>query len=331
VTDRDLQFEPYPGGAGRLSMTPEQLERAALRLTMRTRIGGAEHRAGHSDLGTDAAMVAEAYLELLRQQRPKVDLTKLRMHPSIQLSSGVYFDFLDPDSTPLSIQDIAAGLSRICRYTGQLAIGEDDVYTVAQHSVLASENAEPGNEYEALMHDSFESVGNDMASPLKQLLLDYKEVESRGETSIARQYGLPHPMSPACKRIDLRMLATEKRDLMPGDMADDKWALIADIEPLPFKIKPWRPSESRRRFLNRYRFLTEGYIPVAGDPLDWPHDHAPRDYVDAFLAKNGLPPARTTNDPEQPWDVSGPLPPSLYTAYDRNAFEYARCRYGKAS
>lgn len=278
----DLTFTPYGGadGAGRLSMTDEQLERAALRLSMKTRLSAGDVRNGQSDPGTDAALVAQAYLDLKRNQRPQVDMTKLKMHPSIQLASGAYFDFTDPQ--PVSILDLVAGLSRICRYTGQLAIDEDDIYTVAQHSVLASENCEPGYEFEALMHDRFEGVGNDMASPFKQLLLDYKHYENLCEEASAKQFGLPHPMSDAVKRIDLRMLCTEKRDLMPKDNDGEFWSLLEGVEPLPFRIIPWRPAEAKHRFLQRYYFLTEGRLPQPGDPYAKPHPNAPKAWVDAL-------------------------------------------------
>lgn len=293
---RDIQQE-----RSHLWMTTAQLQRAALRLCMKTRIGGADHKTGKSDPGTDAALVADAYLKITGEdrtamdlihraaerlknepQRPRVDLTKLKMHPSIQLASGRYFDFIEPHTTPLEIEDIATGLSRICRYTGQLAIDEDDIYSVGQHSVLASENCDPDcDPFEALMHDRAESVLNDMASPLKQLLLDYKEIEDRVEQASADYYGVPHPMSDPCKRIDLRMLATEKRDLMPNNVGDEKWALIAHITPLPFTIRPWRPSETRHRFLQRYYWLTEGRVPKPTDRYAVPHENAPSDYVAA--------------------------------------------------
>lgn len=300
--DRDIQIETYNrlDGAGRLWMTEKQLERAALRLTMKTRMCGGDYAGGRSDAGADAALVADAYLKRSREDReahdiihsaakhlkahpprPRVDLTKLKMHPSIQLASGAYFDFIEPHKTPLQITDIAAGLSRICRYTGQLAIDEDDIYSVGQHSVLAAENCDPDCEpYEALMHDRVEAVMNDMSSPLKQLLPDYKEIEDRCETETATYYGVEHPMSPACKRIDLRMLATEKRDLMPNNVGDEKWHIIADVEPLPFRIMPWRPSETRHRFLHLYYYLTEGKLPAPTDRYAHPHINAPKWWVD---------------------------------------------------
>lgn len=207
--------------------------------------------------------------------------TKLKMHPSIQLASGRYFHFLEPDREPLIIEDIAAGLSRICRYTGQLRDIEVDLYSVAQHSVLASEYGE-GNAYENLMHDSAESVIGDCSSPFKQLLDDYREVEGIVEPALAKLYDLPYPMSPTCKAIDTRMLATEKRDLMHDDPDGDFWGVIQGIEPLPFTIRPWSRKESYYRFLHQYRYLRLGLYPQPNWEFGKPHEHAPQSYKDGF-------------------------------------------------
>lgn len=293
---RDIQQD-----GNRLTMTPVQLERAALRIAMKTRISNGDSKAGVADRGDDAALVAIAYLDQCRELREphnylhtvalKAKLAQaedkgieLKMHPSIQLSSGVYYDFLNPWDTPISIEDIASGLSRVCRYTGQLGthVDEDDVYTVAQHSVLASENCEPGHEFAALMHDATEAVMNDMASPLKQLLPCYKAIEERNEAAIFQTFGLPHHLSPEVKKIDLIMLGTEKRDLMPRGADDDRWVMLQGVEPLNFTIKPWRPSEARARFLARYAFLTQGVFPKPGDRYATPHPNAPAAYIEAY-------------------------------------------------
>ena len=291
--ERDVQQDN-----NRLSMTEVQLERAALRLTMKTRLGLVDHRTGQSDGGADAALVAAAYLELKRQQRDdhdamhaaaisaraKSDIT-LKMIPSIQLASGAYFDFLNPCETPLVIEDIAAGLSRACRFNGQLGdhVSYNAIYTIAQHSVLASENCEPGHELQALMHDAAESVITDITSPLKQLLPCYKTIEARVESSIFATFNLPAELSPEVKAIDLRMLATEKRDLMPRMPGDeDAWSMLKGVEPLPFTIEPWGPAEARTRFLHRFDFLTKGLYPLPGGYCAAPHKNAPAAYVEGY-------------------------------------------------
>lgn len=296
--ERDVQQD-----ANRLSMTQVQLERAALRLTMKTRLAVTDHRTGQSDAGTDAALVAQAYLDLLNttradhnalhvasiNARAKSGAGELKMYPSIQLASGEYFDFLNPCDTPLSIEDIAAGLSRMCRFNGQLGdhLSTNAIYTIAQHSVLASENCEPGYEFEALMHDTAESVIADITSPLKQLLPCYKTVETRVESCIAKTFGLPAVMSAPVKTVDLRMLATEKRDLMPRRDDDDVvWSMLKGVEPLPFTIEPWTPGEARARFLHRFAFLTQGVYPKPGEFHATPHKNAPDAYVEGFRRAN---------------------------------------------
>lgn len=187
---------------------------------------------------------------------------KLKMHPSIQLASGDYFDFLDPDSTPLDPRDIAHGLSRICRYTGHVRALH---YSVAQHTVIASRNCDKAYAFEVLMHDAAESVIGDIASPLKQLLPDYKVIEARVERSILTPYGLPVPMSDECKRIDLVMLATEKRDLMANDEgATGTWEVLRHYQPLPERIFPWDAEYARMSWLRRFNELCPAGMEVAG-------------------------------------------------------------------
>jgi hypothetical protein len=236
------------GGAGRIVMSDEQLVSAALRLRGRTYMAS-------DTRSQDAAMVAIAYLDLLKERTPD-----LKMKPTIQMASGRYFDFLDPDSTPVAIDDIAHALSKLCRFTGHI-LGDDPIYPIGQHCVLASYQAKTREEaYHALMHDSVESVLTDISSPLKQLLPDYKRIEARCEASFAKQHGFPEHMTPEVKTIDLRMLATEKRDLMPGNLDESEWAGLP--EPYDhFRITPWSPRETKEAFLARWAELTDRDAP----------------------------------------------------------------------
>ncbi len=54
--------------------------------------------------------------------------------PTIRLRSGAIFDFLDPSSSEFTIEDVAHGLSNICRYSGQCR----SFYSVAEHSLIVS-------------------------------------------------------------------------------------------------------------------------------------------------------------------------------------------------
>lgn len=269
-----------------MHMTPPQLADAALRLVMRTRFS-------NERVGRDGAMVADAFLELIRKEGlgeythdhtirtlaeawdpdtligrlsrfylERTDPT-LFMTPTVQLGSGRYFDFVDTEKWPLQIDDIAHGLSKVCRYGGHIKHADDTVYTVAQHCVLASELVEPGFELEALLHDATESVLGDMVSPLKQLLPDYKLLEKRVHAHIARTHGVPMLMSPPVRLVDLRLLSTEKRDLMAVHKLDSaEWGDMP--RPFDFTIRPWSPRVAREAFLNRWAELTDKDGPYAG-------------------------------------------------------------------
>lgn len=171
--------------------------------------------------------------------------------PDILTHSGNYFDFTNPHHSVFGIDDIAHGLSHICRFTGQCR----EFYSVAQHSVLCSFIVPNHVAFQALMHDAAEAFIGDVAKPLKRLLPDYKMIESRVEAAVFARFGLPDELDPEVKRADLVMLATERRDLMHSNDSS-AWSLLDGIQPLPFKIEPVEPRVARRAFLNRFAELT---------------------------------------------------------------------------
>ena len=109
---------------------------------------------------------------------------------------------------------------------------------------------------QGLMHDAAEAFLGDVASPLKQLLPEYKVIEKRVEDDIADRFGLPRGMDPEVKRADLIALATEKRDLMP---VSENWPVPVGyygVQPDTLFITPWSPWSARRMFMARYKELT---------------------------------------------------------------------------
>lgn len=190
------------------------------------------------------ATIAKAYLDL-RNRRGLP--TPLKCHPSIQLISGGYFDFTNPGAAHIFPEDIAHALSKIARCNGH-TLG-DHGYSVAQHCVLASRYAPEGFKFEALMHDAPEYVTGDMTTPFKQLLADFVGYEQRIEHAIARRFYLPPSMSPEVKVVDLRMAATEKRDLMPADAEGDGWEMLRGVEPYEEIIEAWPAPVARVGFM----------------------------------------------------------------------------------
>jgi hypothetical protein len=179
--------------------------------------------------------------------------------PVILTATGRYFDLSNPDPASIDIEDIATALSRICRFTGHTR----SFYSVAQHSVSVSRLVPPEYALQGLLHDASEAYLGDVSSPLKQLLPDYRAIEAKVEAAIAERFGFSLPLHPSIKQADLRMLVTERRDLMPRALPPyagvDKqaWYWTDSIEPQRGMII-WgqHPATAQADFLHRYNELT---------------------------------------------------------------------------
>ncbi len=97
------------------------------------------------------------------------------------------------------------------------------------------------------MHDGTESVYGDVSSPLKALIPQYKEIECNGEKAMSKKFKLKFPFPPEVKLIDMRILVTEKKQLMKGDDYKNM-----PFEPLDQKLEQWSPQKARGEFLRRY-------------------------------------------------------------------------------
>jgi uncharacterized protein len=180
--------------------------------------------------------------------------------PTILLHGGTYFDFLDPENSSFTIEDIAHGLSMICRFTGHC----DRFYSVAEHSIYVSLYVPPTLALAGLMHDAAEAFIGDVSRPLKDLIPAYRKIERHIETAVLRRFGLEIPIPSLVKEIDDVLLATEQRQLMRNR---DDWDHTHGRRPLPIELACWLPEEARKRFLERYRYLIEWTGP--GEPA-WP-------------------------------------------------------------
>jgi len=167
----------------------------------------------------------------------------------IQTYTGVRFYPFDPKAEEINIIDIAAALSKICRFTGHTS----RFYSVAQHSVLCSNIAPPELALHALMHDATEAYLGDVAQPIKQMkeMRFYKKAEAVLEFMIFGKYNIEYGNFRQVKEIDNRILFTEKRDLLEVDL---DWGY--SIEAYEEKIKPIPPEQALREFLNRFKQLS---------------------------------------------------------------------------
>lgn len=171
----------------------------------------------------------------------------------MQTFTGRQFFVYRPFDSEVVIEDIAHHLSQINRFTGATRVP----YSVAQHCVLASQLVPPGFELEALLHDAAEAYLNDMSSPVKCGLPDYRLAEDAVQQRIWQEFGLipkgtavPHRLASEVKHVDLLLVATEARDLMANPPT--MWKL--PVAPLAgLRIDPWPPARAEQEYLRRFR------------------------------------------------------------------------------
>lgn len=212
---------------------------------------------------------------LARQSSPHRGYERHRYHEPapeplwIQLASGAAFN-IEGAVSPLKIEDVAASLSRICRFGGACR----DHYSVAQHSFhvtavvrrLAPTCPDDGLRY-ALLHDAHEMVLSDIVSPVKALLKRFEHVaptldwfEKDIDRRIFEGLGYRHlmwmsqeyPLAAIVKQADTIMLGVERRDLMPGGRP---WASVPPAPRTEPPVTPWPAKVAERMFLEAWERL----------------------------------------------------------------------------
>ena len=142
---------------------------------------------------------------------------------TIDTASGRKIDFDESDPAQIALEDIAGGLSRICRFGAQSV----RFHSVAEHAVLVAqllhEGGYPHLALAGLHHDSHEAYVCDIPKPLKRKLTSagetvYEQVCRALDRAIATRLGLTTPSSDDQKLIkdaDNKALMIEAADLLP--------------------------------------------------------------------------------------------------------------------
>lgn len=173
---------------------------------------------------------------------------------------------------------IAESLARLCRFDGHVPGG---LYSVAQHCALMADAAleETGDASVAaycLLHDAHEAIIGDHTTPVV-LWMDAMAVELYGaggrrmpstilaamkdvaDLAIWRAAGLPPPtpqQAAAVKDYDLRMLATEKRQLlMPSPRSWGEAIECARPIRMRGRIVLWPVAKAAEEWRTRLRML----------------------------------------------------------------------------
>lgn len=167
----------------------------------------------------------------------------------IQTFSGKSFYPLSPSADDICIEDIAHALSLICRFNGHCK----RFYSVAQHSILVAKHCSKKNKLAGLLHDASEAYACDVPRPIKHTdsFTRYRQIESIIQGSINFKFGLAHCEPQEVKDVDLRMLATERRDLMSASQKE--WDQLPG--PYSSKIIPMTPRKAKQEFLKMFKKL----------------------------------------------------------------------------
>jgi len=171
--------------------------------------------------------------------------------PDLPLQSGGFVNYSKLEKSDVQISDIAKGLSNICRYSGQI----DSFYSVAQHSTLAAWGGSTHNKLSLLLHDAQEALLFDVATPLKHFLPELKPIESTLNRFILDKFNVLIRDTSSIKNMDLVLLATEVRDLIPNH--DRCKQLSSEYTPFDKTIEPQSPWQAYDEFLYMYNMLTE--------------------------------------------------------------------------
>ncbi len=156
---------------------------------------------------------------------------------SIRTFTGQLVNVLDPDPDTIKIDDIAHGLSNICRFNGQTR----EFYSVAQHCYLMAEYvAHLPIALTTLLHDASEAYLLDIPRPVKHLLPQYQEAETKLMLVIAQKFGFQYPLPQEIIELDTQFLEMEYDWLMLDNFAPHTW-------------KAWAPAYAKQRFLTLYK------------------------------------------------------------------------------
>ena len=146
---------------------------------------------------------------------------------TIAWGGGHYYDFDAPNPEVITLEDAAYALAYTVRWRGQTRDrgGQRCFYGVAQHCVVMAtgvfdEGNGAANALAALWHEDDEIVLPDWPGPVKTDAIR-AQAKKQGDAIRAR-FGIPQGDRDLIKRFDVRMLVTERRDLMAWAKGD-RW------------------------------------------------------------------------------------------------------------
>lgn len=184
---------------------------------------------------------------------------------------GGMWSIENPQTGQVHLQDLAAGLSRNCRYAGQLS-EEVAFYSVAEHSVIMTAHAHRTGLVRTrsgalfyLLHDGSEAFFGDMPTPLKALIPQFRLLEDRAQAVIYEAFGIGEGLvarlKPALKRVDTRIRLDEREAMIqePALTAgrDALWRQDPSLKPLGVQPRLLEPPAARAAYLAAFAWALE--------------------------------------------------------------------------
>jgi len=192
--------------------------------------------------------------------------------PWLQTVSGGAWPLLAPAAQHVNWRDVANSLARLCRFNGHVA--ENAFYSVAEHCCRVADVLPVDLRLHGLLHDAHEAFLGDITQPLKRAMAAMgagpvlTSLEEAHDRAIFAAAGLPYPPSPEAarqvKQADLRLLATERRDLLSHSRL--RWLAMPD--PLPTVIRPWPWPKAADEWLDRLHRWLPPRTPLAAAPAN---------------------------------------------------------------
>lgn len=151
----------------------------------------------------------------------------------IRTYSGLLMNVFEPTIEMINEVDIAHALSNQPRFAGHLP----KFYSVAQHVVLCMRLASEKNKKPTLFHDGSEGYLLDIPTPIKARMPEYKIIEDKLMSVIAKKFNFEYPFDKEIKEIDRYMLKTE-------------WSNMVEYPNEKFIC--WTPEQAKDEFLLAY-------------------------------------------------------------------------------
>jgi len=198
--------------------------------------------------------------------------------PWVATTTGRMWSLFDPRPSDVHLTDIAYGLSRICRYGGQIRV-DREFYSVAEHSSLMTvwmigkgiiQTREDA--LKCHLHDAPEAFLGDMKTPLKALMPEYKVIETGTDAVISEAFGLDRATlsHAAIKEVDIRIRMDEREALIAepalGNQKRVVWEKTPGLTGIDVEIRGLLPFEACRNFLETFLICCD--LPSSDPDLD---------------------------------------------------------------